>query len=76
MKKKKRKNTKEKVMKDEPKRDEAAEVIGFDKAFRIFKLQSPLASLWDKESVKVFVAKRMPSLKASLEDFIEILNKY
>ena len=63
-------------MKDEPKRDKAAEVISFDKAFRIFKLKNPHVRLWDKESVKVFVAKRMPSLKASLEDFIKILNKY
>ena len=52
------------------------EKIDFSKAFRLFKKIKPEAKFYDKGSVLVYVKKRMPSLIATKEEYMELLKKY
>lgn len=52
--------------------------IDLDRAIKYFKQDNPEKAkfMQDKEAIKLFVIKFIPSLKALREEFFKILEKY
>ena len=51
-------------------------LIDFNQALRIFRKKNPVAKTWYTSAVLVWAVKKVPGLKASLEDWMNILKTY